>query len=119
MKLTKAEKLSMILTALFILAAAMVIYFRPGEYRVEVCAVSPPPAQGQEPELSEEAPISINTASAEALDALPGIGPAIAGRIIAYREEHGDFAALEDITRVEGIGPETFEKIKPYITTSR
>jgi len=63
-----------------------------------------------------DARININTASAVELTDLPGIGPVIAQRIIDYREEHGPFAAPEDIMGVSGIGEKTFEKLKDYIT---
>jgi competence protein ComEA len=61
-------------------------------------------------------PIDINTATAEQLDALPGVGPAIAGRIVSYREAYGAFATIEEIMNVKGIGPATFEEIKGMIT---
>jgi len=60
--------------------------------------------------------ININTASAQELETLPGIGPAYAERIIRYRQEHGPFQRIEDITQVKGIGPKTLEKIEDFIT---
>lgn len=61
--------------------------------------------------------ININTAGLALLDSLPGIGPAIAQRIIDYRQQHGDFEKIADIVNVSGIGPATFSKIKDLITT--
>ena len=61
-------------------------------------------------------PINLNTASLEELDSLPGIGPAIAGRIIDYRENHGGFRTIEEITEVSGIGQATLAKIKDIVT---
>jgi competence protein ComEA len=60
-------------------------------------------------------PIDINSASQEELESLPGIGPVIAARIIAYREENGPFSKPEAIQNVSGIGPATFERIKDII----
>lgn len=60
--------------------------------------------------------VNINTASPETLTALPGIGEALAERIVSYREENGPFAAPEELTRVSGIGEKTFANLKDYIT---
>ena len=68
------------------------------------------------PAKKEEKLISINSAGLEELCMLPGIGPAIAERIIAYRDENAGFKSLADIMNVKGIGKATYEKIKGYIT---
>jgi len=74
-----------------------------------------PPASG---EASSPALVDINRASQAELESLPGIGPALAERIISYRLEHGPFPSIEDIQRVSGIGPATFERIREQITVS-
>ena len=61
-------------------------------------------------------PININTASAEQLETLPGIGPSTAARIIADREQNGPFRTIEDLTRITGIKEGTMSKIRAYIT---
>ena len=60
-------------------------------------------------------PININTANEKELDALPGIGPAIARRIVEYRSSQ-PFTKIEDIMQVKGIGEKKFAKIKELIT---
>ena len=60
--------------------------------------------------------ININTATKEEFLTLTGIGESKADAIISYREENGDFNAIEDIKNVSGIGDSLFEKIKEYIT---
>ena len=62
--------------------------------------------------------ININTAGLQELQEIPGVGGVIAGRIIAYREEHGAFTAPEEITGVTGIGEVIYNKIENYITVS-
>ena len=60
--------------------------------------------------------VNINTAGLEELDQLPGIGPAIAQRIIDYRKEHGEFKKVEDVQEVKGIGDAKYSEIKDSIT---
>lgn len=60
--------------------------------------------------------INLNTADQAALESLPGIGPVLAQRIIAYRQKHGDFAAIEDVKKVYGVSAQTFKMIEDYIS---
>jgi competence protein ComEA len=60
--------------------------------------------------------VNINTADLSQLDSLPGIGPALAQRIIDYRETNGPFGAVEDIKNVSGIGDKKFDALKDLIT---
>jgi competence protein ComEA len=62
--------------------------------------------------------VNINTASAQELDTLPGIGPTYAARIIAYREEHGPFQDPADVMQVKGIGPACYEGMRDLITVN-
>ena len=62
--------------------------------------------------------IDINSATAKEFERLHGIGPQIAGRIVAYREKNGAFKRVDDITKVRGIGPKTLERLRPHITMS-
>ncbi len=65
--------------------------------------------------VQADAKININKAPIEILQTLPGVGPAIAERIAAYRADT-PFTAIEDIKKVSGIGDATFEKIKGLIS---
>ncbi|MBR1810951.1 MAG: helix-hairpin-helix domain-containing protein [Clostridia bacterium] len=60
--------------------------------------------------------LNLNTATANELRALPGIGAARAAAIISYRSEHGGFDSIEELRHVAGIGEKTFAMIAPYIT---
>lgn len=64
------------------------------------------------------AKVNINTADAATLATLPGVGPAIAARIIEYRTENGPFRQIEDIKNVRGIGDARFEAIRNLITVA-
>lgn len=89
----------------------------------EVPAPQSTPSEGDEPaepaETGEEKaalPLDINTATAEELQALPGIGEARAEAIVAYREAHGPFTHVEDLRAVSGIGEGILADIMDYIT---
>ncbi|KRN29398.1 hypothetical protein IV38_GL000282 [Lactobacillus selangorensis] len=60
--------------------------------------------------------VNLNQADASALQQLNGIGPKKAEQIVAYREEQGSFATIEDLQKVSGIGAKTFESLKDHIT---
>ena len=85
----------------------------------EATAVPPTPAKGGPSTAATKTPIgkiNVNTATLEELDLLPGIGPAIAQRIIDYRKENGVFKQIEDLKKVRGIGDSIFDQIKELIT---
>ncbi len=62
--------------------------------------------------------VNINTADADQLQLLPQVGPALAGRIIDYREANGPFKTVEEIVAVKGIGDGALKKLEPYLATS-
>ena len=68
------------------------------------------------PEETVSFPVNINTADADTLTALPGIGQVLAERIVAYRRQNGPFRVIEEITKVEGIGEKKAEAILDLIT---
>jgi len=64
---------------------------------------------------SPTAPVDLNTASAEQLDALPGVGPATAQKIIDYRQAHGPFRSVDELEGVPGIGPSKLAQLKGLV----
>ena len=61
-------------------------------------------------------PVSLNSATIDQLDALPGIGPALAQRIVSFRETHGPFTSIDQLGDVSGIGPAKLEQLRPLLT---
>jgi competence protein ComEA len=59
--------------------------------------------------------ININTSSETDLDALPGVGPVMSARIVAWRTENGGFKTVDDLQQVPGIGPKVFANLKPLV----
>lgn len=103
------------LTLLFLLSlGALTLRERGGEadtysVRTEVRAMP-------EAVVPQSEPLDINTASAEALEELMGIGPKLAQAIVDYRTEHGPFASVEELLRVSGIGEGKLDAIREDIT---
>ena len=64
-------------------------------------------------------PIDLNRATAQDLTQLPGVGEAIAKRIVDFREQHGPFKRVEDLMKVKGIGEKSLEKIRPYVRVGK
>jgi len=63
-------------------------------------------------------PVDLNRATEAELVRLPGIGPAIARRILAYRKDHGAFGSIRELQKVRGIGPRTYERLRPLVRVS-
>ncbi|HSP60101.1 MAG TPA: helix-hairpin-helix domain-containing protein [Ornithinimicrobium sp.] len=60
--------------------------------------------------------VDLNRATQAELEELPGVGPVTAGRILAWREEHGGFSVPEELLEVSGIGERTFEQLQPHVS---
>jgi competence protein ComEA len=61
-------------------------------------------------------PVDLNTATVEQLDALPGVGPVLAQRILDWRQAHGGFRSIDDLQQVPGIGARKFSDLKALVT---
>lgn len=123
MKLSKAEIAAVVISVIFIAVTVFSVLETDGQKAaVTVSAAETAAAETALPELpstvAPEASVNINTASAEELSTLPGIGEALAARIIAYREEHGAFENTEEIMSVSGIGAKTYAQLKDRITVN-
>lgn len=60
--------------------------------------------------------VSLNQATLQQLDTLPGVGPVLAQRIVDYRDEHGGFRSVDELRQVDGIGPARYEQLKDLVT---
>jgi competence protein ComEA len=70
---------------------------------------------GGSPAGAAPGPVRLNTATVEELDALPGVGPVTAGKIVEYRQAHGPFASIDDLDAVPGIGPARLEELRELV----
>jgi len=117
-KATKTEKILLAVTAAFLcLLLGLFLGSRMG-VQADTYTVSTEKPVPQEEVVPPEVVVNINTASAEDLAVLPGIGNALALRIVEYREQNGSFGKIEDIMKVSGIGEGKFSDIRDQITVN-
>jgi competence protein ComEA len=74
------------------------------------------PGAGGGPGAAGAGPVNLNTATLSALDALPGVGPATAQKIVDWRTAHGRFASVDQLHEIDGIGDAKFAKLKDLVT---
>lgn len=75
------------------------------------------PTEGAGSSATPGGPLDLNAASQAQLEDLPGVGPVMASAIIAWREEHGRFTAVEELQEIDGVGPKTYQRLAPLVTT--
>ena len=109
-KFTKEEKIILLFLGATFLIGTAVLYYK------SLNPKSHPFIRFEETSIEISEKININRATRKELVKIKGIGPALSGRIMSYREKHGHFKTAEDIKNVKGIGDKTFEKIKRQIT---
>lgn len=115
--MTKADRYFFpIAIAVFALVLVAVFFIRHTAHEDVTLSTHPQADQSANQSYENRSKININTAGIEELAILPGIGDAIAARIVSYREEHGYFSSISDLTQVEGIGSERLLQIQEYIT---
>ena len=127
MKLEKSQWILMVLTVLFVTFTLAFFIGRNSVRAVITTQSTAQPTAAQSTASGQEAPlaqksqiveqprVNLNTASQEELEDLPGIGPKLAERIIAWREQNGGFLSVEQLMDISGIAEGKFEDIKDFV----
>ena len=114
--MTKTEWMLLALTGVFL--CGLLTLYASDQRRLADGSLETESAALQESFMPDVSPLDLNTATAEELDTLPGIGPALAERIVAYRETNGPFEHVEEILEVSGIGEAKFADLEGRITVN-
>lgn len=88
-------------------------------HRGDPVTAAPGPPGGDTPGAASAVvagPVDLNAATMQDLDRLPGVGPATAKAIVAYRDRHGRFTSVDELTEVPGIGPAKLDALRPLVT---
>jgi competence protein ComEA len=88
---------------------------RPAQYSTAPPQYSTPPEPPRPQRPARSEPVAVNRATAAELERVPGIGPSLAARIVAYRDSVGGLRSLDELERIRGIGPATLVKLKPHL----
>ncbi|MFN3285702.1 MAG: ComEA family DNA-binding protein [bacterium] len=111
---TRNEALVLAVACGAVVAALALPWVRPGPAPLLVEG-SPEPLPTWRPAAPGPLAVSVNLATAEELERLPGIGPVLARRIVEDRARNGQYTRPEDLLRVKGIGRKTLDKLRPYL----
>ena len=117
-KITKTEWLLIAFT-IFFLSLLTLLFLKASDtadgadYTITISRKEPSSVTPEPP-----APVDINTATAEELETLDGIGPVMAQRIIDYRKKYGPFSSVDELLNVSGIGRSTLEKFRDHVVAA-
>jgi competence protein ComEA len=100
--------------AALLAAVAPYVALAPAPAAARASTPAVPPAEAAASPAAAR-PVELNTATAAELEALPGIGPSLAARVVAWRAKNGPFRSVEDLEKVPGIGPATATRLRPLV----
>ena len=115
--LTRTERVTLgVLALAAVIGLAVNLYRLHGERVTVEIAPRAEETLRAEGALAASRRLSLNTATPAELERLPGVGPTLAARIVAYRASHGPFASVETLREVDGIGPALATRLSEYTT---
>lgn len=115
--MNQREKTVLIFLSAVLLTGAVINAFKNWQLRHRLASL--PLELKNATSMPADTVIDINSATPEQLEALPGIGPVLAQRIVSYREKHGAFKDISEICNVSGIGPKKFAALKEFIACNQ